>query len=285
MPIDLGDQVTRSVDLTNSSGVAVDADSTPTYSVTLPGGTAGIAPAVQHGGTGEYYVVYPTTVPGPHNDRFSAVVGGVTIVIPDSFTVEDSSPSLVSVAEALGHLRATNTITDPADLEELRGLCLAATDAVERDLGLVLVRRTFSDTFDGGRTELSLRRMPPRPADGGTLTVTSLTENGTTLTEGSGFVVRRNRWTLARGTTVSRQCWAGGIENIAVTYTASCNPAPRVARDVCLNAIQRLWQSTQQMPHPYLDEVSADAAVFSAAASLTAVQMGAYKSLAPVLAG
>lgn len=283
MPIDLGDQVTRSVNLTNAAGVAVDADSTPTYTVTLPAGTAGISPAVQHGVTGEYYVVYPTTVDGLHTDKFTAIVSGVTVNIPDSFFVEDSWPSLVSTGEALSELRGTDTITDPDDLEKLRAICRSATDAVERDRGLVFVRHTFSDTFDGGRTEISLRKRPPRPGDGGTITVTSMTESGATLTEGTDFVVRRNRWTIARGTTTSRQCWARGIENIALTYTATCDPPPTIARQVCLNAILRMWQVTQQMPHPSIDDASADFAVFAATASLTQVQRGAYDALTPEL--
>ena len=40
MPIDLLDSKTRSINLTNAAGVAADADSTPTYVITLPDGTA-----------------------------------------------------------------------------------------------------------------------------------------------------------------------------------------------------------------------------------------------------
>ncbi len=283
MPIDRGEQITRSVNLTDADGASVDADLLPTYAVTLPGGTAGIAPTVQHGTTGEYYVLYPTTVCGLHNDVFTAVVAGETITIPDSFTVEESWPALVSVAEALHELRATETIAEPDDLEKLRAFCRSATDAVERDRGLVFVRHTYSDTFDGGRGELKLRKRPPRPGDGGTITVTSMTENGVTLTEGTDFVVRRNRWTIARGSSTSRQCWASGIENIALTYTATCDPPPWVARQVCLQAILRMWQVSQQMPHPAIDDISSDFAVFAASASLSEVQRNAYDSLTPAL--
>lgn len=283
MPIDLTDQVTRSFNLTNAAGAAADADSLPVYAVTLPGGTAGTPPTVQHGVTGEYYVVYSPPVDGLFNDKLTAIVGGVQVVIPDSFFVEDSWPSLVSVAEALSELRATSTITTADDLEKLRAICRTATDAVERDRGLVFVRHTFTDTFDGGRDELKLRKRPPRPGDGGVLTVATCTENGTTLTEGTDFVVRRNRWTVSRGSSTSRQCWAWGIENIGLTYTAYCDPPPTIARQVARNVIVRIWQTTQQMPHPSVDDVSADFAVFAATASLTEVEKNAYDSLTPGL--
>jgi hypothetical protein len=282
MSIDLGEDTTRSVNLTDADGEPVDADLLPTYAVTLPSGLAGTAPTVQHGGTGEYYVVYRTVAAGLHSDRFTAIVAGETITIPDSFQVEESWSSLVSVAEALHELRATDTITEPDDLEKLRSICRSATDAVERDRGLVLVRRTYSDTWDGGRGELKLRKRPPRPGDGGRLTMTSLTEGGVTLTEGTDFVVRRQRWTIARGTTTSRRCWAPGIENIAATYTAYCDPPPWIARQVCLQAVLRMWQVSQQMPHPAIDEIS-DMAVFAASASLTEVQRNAYDALTPAL--
>lgn len=283
MAIDLGEQTTRSVRVTNAAGAAVDADLLPTYVVTLPSGLAGAAPAVQNAGLGEYYVVYMTTVAGLHADRFTAVVAGETVTFPDSFTVEESWPSLVSVAEALHELRGTETITDPDDLEKLRDICRSATDAVERDRGLVFVRRTYTDTWDGGRGELRLRKRPPRPGDGGTITVTSLTESGVTLTEGTDFIVRRQRWTIARGTSTSRRSWAPGIENIALTYTATCNPPPWIARQVCLQTILRMWQVSQQMPHPAVDDVSADFAVFAATAALTETQRNAYDALTPGL--
>lgn len=285
MPIDLPDSVTRSIDLTNDATppIAVDADSLPTYAITLPDGTPGTAPTVQHGVTGEYYVVYTATVSGPHKELWTATVGGVTVVIDRNFTVEQRGTSFVDTDEALAHLRASGVITEPLDLEELRWLCLVACDAVERDRGLVLARRTVTDTFDGGRTELKLRKRPPRPGDGGTITMTSLTESGITLTEGTDFVVRRNRWTIMRGTSTSRRCWAWGIENIAATYVVSCNPIPIIARHVALDVILRVWQVTQQMPHPALDDVSTDFAVFAATASLTQVQKGAYDALTPGL--
>ena len=283
MPIDLLDSKTRSINLTNAAGVAADADSTPTYAIALPDGTPGISPAVQHGVTGEYYVVYPTVQTGLHQELWSAIVGGVTVVIRRNFTVEQVANSFIDTEEALAHLRASGVIVSGPDLEELRWICSVACDAVERDRGLVFARRTVIDTFDGGRAELKLRKRPPRPGDGGTITMTSLTESGTTLTEGTDFVVRRNRWTIARGTTTSRRCWARGVENIAVTYVVSCNPIPIIARFVALDVILRVWQVTQQMPHPALDDVSTDFAVFAATASLTTPQKDAYDALTPGL--
>jgi hypothetical protein len=124
-------------------------------------------------------------------------------------------------------------IVSASDLEQLRWLCHVATDAVERDLGFVLVRRTITDTFDGtGARDLQLRRVPPNVSDGGYLTITSVVENGITLSAGD-YIVRRTDWTLRRGAGIGlyRLGWYWGTENITVTYVAGCtNPPPSCGR-------------------------------------------------------
>ena len=93
--VDLGEVVQRTVLFRNSSGVATDADSSPTYTVILPDGSVGTSPAVAHGATGEYFVLYPTTVPGMHIDRWTGLVGGVSVIYgPDSFRVRAATPEI-----------------------------------------------------------------------------------------------------------------------------------------------------------------------------------------------
>lgn len=270
--IDLGEQTTRSLNLTSSAGVAVDADSTPTWAVTLPGLTAGISPSVQHGVTGEYYVAYPTVATGLHRDLWTAVVAGQTVTVRDSFTVEDgTAPAMVSVAEALAHLKANSLITTPPDLEYLRWLCLVASEAVEGDLGATIVPTVVTETYSGTWLEFPLKSTP-------VISITTVIENSITLTAADYFL-DPDGWILCRGTTLAPRPWLRGRANIVVTYVAGYANPPRIARKVCLNGIQRMWTGSQQMPHPSLDDVGAE--IVASTGVLTPLELAAYRSLTP----
>jgi hypothetical protein len=274
MPVDLGDSVTRSINLTNAAGAPVDADSNPTYVVTKPDGTAGTPPSMQHGVTGEYYVVYPTAtlIPGLYRDVFTAIVGGVTITLPGVFVVEDPlNPPFIGTDEALAHLRANNVISGPVDLEQLRWLCMVSSDAVERDLGITISRRIKTDIFDGGQYEHVLDYRP-------VISITSVTESGTLLTA-SDYVLAANAGMLYRGGTISPRSFTWGRQNVTAVYVAGYLDPPRVARKVALNGVERMWQSSQQTSHPMLDDVSGTEAVFAALGTLTPLELGAYNSL------
>lgn len=270
MPIDLGDSKTRSINLTNSSGVAVAADSTPTYAVTLPDGTAGIAPAVQTGVTGEYYVVYPTVQAGLHGELWTAVVAGVTVVIRRSFTVELTTPLFVDTEEAIAHLRAAGIIVSAADLEQLRTLCGVSCSAVEADLGRLVARQVVTETFDGGQSALILASTP-------LISVTTVVENGITLAAGD-YTAVVSAGIIYRGGQQSPRPWLWGRQNVVATVVAGFLVPPRVLRKVALNGVQRMWQSSQQTHHPGLDDVGAEEAIFGAVGTLTPLELAAYNS-------
>lgn len=269
MPIDLGDSVTRSLSLTSTAGAAVDADGLPTYAITLPDGSAGIAPTVNHGVTGEYYVVYPTTTSGLHAELWTAVVAGVTVVIRRSFTVEDTVPVFVDTEEAITHLRASGIIVSASDLEQLRWLCGVACSAVESDLGRKIARQSVTETFDGGSSALLLRSTP-------LISVTTVVESGTTLTA-ADYTANTSAGIIYRGGQQSPRCWAWGVQNITVTLVAGYLVPPRVARKVALNGVQRMWQMSQQMPHPSMDDYGAEAQ--AASGVLTPLELAAYNAL------
>lgn len=271
MPIDLGDSKTRSINLTSAAGAAVDADSLPTYAVTLPDGTAGISPTVIHGVTGEYYVVYPTVQTGLHQEIFTAIVSGVTVVIRRNFTVEQVANSFIDTDEALAHLRAGGVIVTAADLEQLRWLCSVACGAVQDDLGRTIARATKTQTFDGGCSALLLTHTP-------VISITSIVESGITLAA-TDYTANLSAGIIYRGGQQSPRSWLWGRQNIVATTAAGYTDPPRIARKVALNAVQRMWQSSQQMPHPYLDDVGAQDAIFSAAGTLTPLELAAYNSL------
>jgi hypothetical protein len=268
MPIDLGDSVTRSINLTNAAGAAVAADGTPTYVITLPDGTAGSAPSVQTGVTGEYYVVYPTVQAGLHPELWTAVVAGVTVVIRRSFTVEAATALFVDTEEALAHLRASGIIVLAADLEQLRWLCGVACSAVESDLGRKIARQTVTETFDGGGSAILLRSTP-------LISVTTVIESGVTLTAGD-YTADTSAGIVYRGGQQSPQCWSWGRQNVTAIIVAGYIVPPPVIRKVALNGVQRMWQMSQQMPHPSMDDYGAEEQARSGV--LTPLELGAYNS-------
>jgi hypothetical protein len=270
MPIDLGDSKTRSINLTTAAGAPTAADSLPTYAITLPDGTAGIGPAVQTSATpGEYYVVYPTVQVGLHAELWTAVVGGVTVVIRRSFTVEDTLTPFVDTEEAIAHLRAAGIIVAGADLEQLRWLCMVACAAVHDDLGRKISRTSVTETFDGGQSAILLRSTP-------LISVTTVVESGTTLTA-ADYTADTSAGIVFRGGQQSPRCWLWGRQNVVVTFVAGYITPPRVARKVALNGVQRMWAGSQQMPHPSMDDFGAEQQ--AAAGTLTPLEMAAYNAL------
>jgi hypothetical protein len=281
--VDLGETYSFRLKVTDSNGAAGDPGSTPTVLVTLPDNTT-TSPTITANGTGTFDVDLTTTILGRYTWTGTAtggVLGSATRKWAGTLDVEDPATLLIDTSDALNHLRATGTITGSADIEQLRWLCHVATDAVERDLGYILVRRTITDTFDGeGRPEIQLRRVPPSVSDSGFLTIGSITENGVALTT-NDYILRRSDWSLHRGTSIGYywRGWYPGYENIAVTYTAGCTNPPPIARKVALNGVQRMWQASQQSPHPLLEDVSGDVGTFIAAGSLTPLEYSAYQNL------
>jgi hypothetical protein len=281
--VDQGETYSFRLKVTDASGVAGAPGSTPTVLVTLPDNTTS-SPTVTPNGTGIYDVDFTTTIVGRYTWTATAtggVLGTATRKWAGTLDVEDPATLLVDTSDALAHLRASGVIVAAGDLEQLRWLCHVATDAVERDLGFVLVRRTITDTFDGdGRQDLQLRRVPPNVSDTGFLTVGSVTENGVTLTA-NDYVLRRSDWTLRRGQSIGYywRGWYPGTENITVTYTAGCTNPPPILRKVALNGVQRMWQASQQSPHPQLEDVTGDVGSFIPAGSLTPLEFGAYQAL------
>ena len=197
--------------------------------------------------------------------------GGATTSFEESFDVD---ASLVTVDEALSHLRAVGIIgagsTADADLEQLQWLCFVASEAVELDLDRVFTPRTIVETHDGGGSVI-LRKTP-------VISVTSITENGSALTE---FLPNLSAGILYRGSSYSPRPFACGFQNVTVTYRAGYLNPPRVVRKVALNLIQGAWQVSQQAPHRLVDELT-EQDVFVAQAALSQVERAAYDSLRAV---
>ena len=264
---DIGETIRFKSDVTDSTGTLVN-PLTQVLTVTLPDGTTA-TPTVQTTGTGKFYVDYLPTQAGRFVGTWMfGFTGGNTTSYVETF---DVGASIVTVDEAVAHLRANGIITSADDLEQLQWLCLVATDAVERDLGIVIARRTIVERHDGGSWSIILRKGP-------VISITGVTQFGTAITD---FGVD-DYGILYRGSTYySTYPFTWGRQNIVVTYVAGYTDPPRIVRKVALNAVQGMWQESQQAAHPALADFAPDA-VFAAAGALTRIEQAAYESLRSV---
>jgi len=258
-PIEQGDTYTPRLTVTDSSGAPVNAGSV-TVTITLPDGTT-TSPAAVNAGTGLYDVDYATTQVGRHTLISVATGGGLgsaTQKYDDVFHVEPPGRFLVGFDDAVTQLRGKLTITTLDDREQLRWLCVVASDAVERDLDLVVAQRVVVETHNGGRYSLELRQHP-------VIAVQTVVEDGTTLSNGGDdYIFDDELELLYRGGQRSLSCWSWGRRNVVVTYLAGMLSTPAVLRQVALYLIQSLWQSSQQAPHTMLDESQLEDATLAA---------------------
>src|SRR5215470_3415953 len=185
--VDLGETYSSpNYEVRDASGVLQDAG-TVTAVVTLPDATTS-SPTVTHASTGTYNFDYLTTLAGRHEVVVTAtggILGTLTRKWADVFDVDSETPVLVSVDEAIAHLRATGIITTAADREQLRWLCSAATDAVERDIGRAITRRTVTELYDGAVCELIMLTTP-------IISITTVVESGTTLSPSTDYFLASN---------------------------------------------------------------------------------------------
>lgn len=235
MAVDLGEAITRRINITDSTGAPIDADSTPTYAITLPDGTTGTPPVVTHGATGEYYVNFTTAQAGLHSDLWTATV--VTLPLrfgPDTFLVRPGSPApLLGLAEARSHLGITGVNAERD--EQLREFVEAATELCEDHCYRVFRRRTVVETHDGGWPALVLRHTPVQ-------SITGVTENGVALTS-ADWTLDAASGLLYRGTTTATRCWAPGVQNIVVTDVVGATaPSSRVRQAVRVT-LKHLWDT------------------------------------------
>ena len=229
---DIGESVRRSIQITNSAGAAVDADSLPIWNVTLPDGTSGTPPTVQHGGTGQYWVDFTTTQVGRHEDRWSATVGGLTVRFgPDAFNIRASS---VGPIVGLSDARQWLGIASPAAArdEVIRDLLDRATEIAEGYTGRTYRVQTFTDVFDGGGTKLRLRHTPVQ-------SVTSITEFSSPVTL---FVLDQVAGLVSRGTKYGGYYWLPGVQNITIVYVAGTPVVPQRVQMAVLELARHLYE-------------------------------------------
>ncbi len=266
--IEIGDTVPFTVKVKTAGGVLVDAAATPVLTITLFDGTT-VTPAVTRTSLGVYGASWSATIDGVHSYLWvvtDPVNGGV---FGDVFVVEDSSYlPFVSLDEQLTFMAAKTVITDPAKLEELRGFIRVACTAVEDDIGRRISPQTLTVIRDGGSPLIQL----PSPL----ISITSVVDSGTTIAP-TDYVADLLAGLIYRGSATAPRWFSTGYQNVTVVARAGMrNPRP-VLRKVAKNGAQRMWQGSQQMPHPSMDDLDVEEQV--RAGVLTPLEYSAYLKL------
>lgn len=235
---DLGDVVALGVTITNSAGTAQNA-TTVTATVTLPDGTS-TTPSVTNSGAGLYDVAYTPTLSGRHLIRWVAT-GTNASAFTDEFTVRslDTLP-VISYDMALAHL---NIPAASANEEELRRFIDAAQDLAENYMGVVLGRRTITQTYDGQVDHICLRS--PKA-----ISITSVVESGVTLSSNQ-YKLDPTGQRIYRLTTTAVSdynygaygYWANGVDAVTVTYVAGYLVTPPAVQQGVLEILRHLWQT------------------------------------------
>lgn len=177
-----------------------------------------------------------------------------------------SSASIITVAEAVDQIGLTTPTSDQTAW--LSWLCDMATDAIARDLGITLPYGSVTETHDGGRPHVLLRKAP-------VLSVTTVTVGGTATTD---YVVDKGAGILYAGST-GAGCWSWGRQNVVVTYSSGYATTPLILKRVALLIVEQAWQSGQQLPASSFDGASLESAAFNATTLLSPVERAAYNSL------
>lgn len=270
MALNLGGIIRLTYTVKDDVGAAAN-PSAATLTITQPDLTlaAGIVVDITPAVTGSLVYDFAPVQAGLHSVHWATT--GPATAEDDVFTVETPGRMLVSVDEAVNHLRAAGVITSAADRETLQSLCLAATDAVERDLGRIIVRRSVTEDYDGGAYCLILRSTP-------VASVTSVVDSGVTLGI-TDYTLDAGSGILFRGTGNYSTGFTSGRQSVTVTYVAGYSAPPHVVRLAALNVVQGMWQASQQAPHTLLED---GGMIVSAVAAMDPRLQQAYDSLRAV---
>ncbi|MDN3356080.1 hypothetical protein [Actinomadura sp. DC4] len=228
MSFDLGAVVPLSVSLVDKDGRPADATAM-TVTITLPDGTTASS-TVTSSPAGTYSYDYPTVQAGRHVVRWVAT-GANAGAFTDMFEVAPADPgALVSLADAKEQLN----ITGGSDDAELMRVLQSVTAPVERIVGSV-VRRSWTETVDGGHPKIALQHFP-------VLSITQVAESGSVLAQ-SAYMVNLDAGVLTRVSGGAATRWRPGASNIAVTYDAGRVITGANVRQAVLVILQHLWDT------------------------------------------
>lgn len=235
----IGDVVYLSWTAYNSSGVAAN-PGTVTLSITLPDGTTTTS-TTSTAVTGVYTASYTPTKVGRHVYSWVAT-GTWPQAYNDVFEVRDVTDiGVVGLDEVKAHLNIPTTVL--TDDSELLRVIDAATDLAQNYCGIILGRKTFTETYNGGGGGYLVLRHP------NAISITSVVEDSVTLVSGTDYYLDLSGQRLVRiGTsglywTNTTGNWSPGIQNVVVTYVAGYTNPPASVRQGVLEIIRHLWQT------------------------------------------
>lgn len=142
--------------------------------------------------------------------------------------------NVLTLPEARRALRLPDADTAPND--DLTGTYMPAVDVIIESLSgpqIPVVGRTL--TVDGGRSSILL---PSAVTD-----VTTLTENGTLLTEETDYVTNLTSGIVTRGNRQFQWVFWPGVLNIVITYNAGPATPPANVKLAARIILAHLWQS------------------------------------------
>lgn len=228
MAYDLGSVIPLGVTVKDASDTLVNAGAM-SLTVTLPDDTTLSVSPVTPVSTGTYTYDYVTVQSGRHLVRWVAT-GANANAYTDVFDVREQVPvSIVSLADAKHQLNID--ASDTSDDVELRGFITGASLAVERELGTIVARRTFTErrTANGGR--LLLSNVPVL-----SLTTAASPDGSTTWpVEDLDFDAATGLVAAASSTPLSA--------DVDMTYTAGLRIVPEDYQLATLIVIQHLWET------------------------------------------
>ncbi|MEW2250395.1 Ig-like domain-containing protein [Streptomyces sp. NPDC006975] len=142
MAYDLGDVVQLTASVTDASGAPANTGNMA-LTIMLPDDSTVLVDPVAAASTGSYVYSYATTQPGRHTVRWVGT-GANAMAHTDVFDVQEAaSIAIVSLARTKAQLNIPASDTSQDD--ELRGFINGASLAVERQLGTVVARRSFTE--------------------------------------------------------------------------------------------------------------------------------------------
>jgi uncharacterized phiE125 gp8 family phage protein len=232
MAYDLGDTATPSIEIRDAAGTLANGGAV-TATITLPDGTTapGGQVIVTNPSTGLYRASYVTLMIGLHTIRW-IVTGANSGTHTDAFDVDGPErASVISIPDVKRYLRIA--VADAARDDELRGVLEAATTLCEDYTGRTYRRTTYTETYNGGRCAIALRRTPVQ-------SITTVSEFGVPVID---YVVDTNSGILYRGTQQSPSYWQEGRQNVTVNYVAGNPTVSARATEAVLVTTAHLWDT------------------------------------------
>lgn len=228
MAYDLGAAVQLAVSVTDGSGNPADSGNMA-LTITLPDDSTVTVDPVTPTATGSYTYAYTTTQAGRHTVRWLGT-GDNPAAYADVFDVREQAPvAIISLADAKNQLNETATSDD----DEIRGMVTGASLAVERELGTIVARRSFTERRTAGADGMVLLSNVP------VLAVTSaVSADGATTWTAGDLVVD-----TATGLVTGAAGAAPLTGDVDFVYTAGLRIVPDDYQLATAIIVQHLWET------------------------------------------